>query len=117
MTKRRNYQAQADRWFSKYIRARDERCQNCGSADYLQCAHLISRRYKSIRTSSSNAVALCRGCHVKFTHRPLEWEEWIIERFGEDYYRELKRQALSVDLAKAVDWKFEAEYWKELANG
>ena len=116
-TQKKDYQKQADTHFSKYVRLRDGQCQNCGTADNLQCAHLISRRYKSIRTSASNAVALCRSCHVFFTHRPLEWAQWIVDRFGQDYYDRLIRQALDTDLAKSVDWKWEADYWKEQASG
>ena len=114
MAARRNYRKQADKWFSLWIRHRDGKCRDCGSTDYLQCAHLVSRRYKNIRTSASNAVALCRGCHMKFTHRPLEWEQWIIDEFGCEHYDALKRQALDHDLAKQVDWSCEAAYWKQL---
>ena len=52
--------ARADRHFSKYIRNRDGECQNCGATEYLQCAHIHSRGYKSIRVDERNAVALCR---------------------------------------------------------
>ena len=51
MSKRRsNYMAQADVLFSRMIRERDGSCRRCGSVDHLQCAHIISRSYKSIRT-------------------------------------------------------------------
>ena len=116
MTQRRNYRTQADRWFSKWIRNRDGACRECGTVANLQCAHIISRSYKSIRTSASNAVTLCREHHVYFTHRPLEWEEWVVAEFGRDYYESLRKQALDHDLAKKVDWSFEAAYWKGLCE-
>ena len=100
---RRNYQEQADKLFSQHIRNRDQRCQNCGTFDRLQCAHLISRSYKSIRTDEENAVALCSSCHTYFTHRPLEWLEWIEVEFPGRYER-LRVKALAYS---SVDWKGE----------
>jgi len=107
--KRQNYMKRADQAFSKYIRLRDGKCQACGATEYLQCAHIITRSYKAIRVVEDNAVALCRSCHVKFTHRPLEWREWV-----EDHYpgrwEALKAEALKYS---KVDWKFQARYWTE----
>jgi len=112
--KRANFMKQADQHFSKYIRHRDQTCQantteNCTETTQLQCAHIISRSYKPIRTNPANAVALCASCHVYYTHRPLEWEDWCSRRFGALYMARLKTQATS---GERVDWKFEAEYWK-----
>ena len=69
----------ADRAFSLYIRGRDKVCYDCGEPDpkVLQCAHIISRRYHAIRWSDDNAVALCRSCHMHYTHHPLEWMGWV----------------------------------------
>lgn len=82
----------ADDLFAKYIKLRDRTCQDCGKAEDLQCAHLISRRYNLIRHDPDNAVALCRGCHFKWGLRPLEWENWCRERVN---YDSLRRRALS----------------------
>lgn len=101
--KRSNYMEKADVAFSKMIRERDGACQSCGSRDFLQCAHLISRSYKSIRTNPDNAVALCRSCHTRYTHHPLEWREWVEERFPARWDR-LKEEALRYT---KVDWKQE----------
>jgi hypothetical protein len=49
---------------------------------------------------------------VKFTHRPLEWREWVEERFP-GRWDELKEQALRYE---KVDWKREAKYWAEKAR-
>ena len=109
--KKSNYMRRADQAFSRYIRARDGECVNCGSKDFLQAAHIISRSYKSIRVNPENCVALCRSCHVKFTHRPLEWREWVEDVFP-GRWDELKEQALRYE---RIDWKFQAAYWKEKA--
>lgn len=72
----------ADKLFSLFIRNRDGwACRKCGSVQNIQCAHIVSRRYRATRWSPDNAIALCARDHVKFTYRPLEWEAWIDERF------------------------------------
>lgn len=83
----------ADTIFSKWIR-RDGYCIRCGKTDGLQCAHIVSRRYLSTRWDADNAVSLCSGCHIYMTHRPLEWDVWVIKHMGEEAYAALKRRAL-----------------------
>lgn len=102
---RQNYMARADVLFAAEIKARDGACLNCGSTDYLQCAHIITRSYKSIRVDPDNAVALCRSCHIRFTMRPLEWELWVEERFP-GRLAELREKALAY---RKVNWKDEFE--------
>lgn len=110
MSKRRqNYMKKADASFSQYIKIRDGACLACGSTEYLQCAHLISRSYKSIRTDENNAVTLCRGCHMKYTNKPLEWREWVAIRFP-GRWDELTTKAL---MYEKVDWRFQMIYWAE----
>lgn len=117
--KRRNYMAQADTLFAKIVKARDGHCVKCGSRDYLQCAHIISRDYKSIRCDLGNAMTLCRSCHMHYTHRPLEWEQWVNDTFG-GLYERLKQTALqNIADGVRVDWKAtltdlrdEAERWQ-----
>jgi len=88
----------ADAVFSQYIRHRDGRCMKCGSGERLQCAHIISRRYRGPRWDTGNAVCLCARCHTYYEHRPLEWQDewsdWDIRR------------------REALDWSGD---WRELA--
>lgn len=107
--KRQNYMHRADASFARYIKIRDGACLACGSTEFLQCAHLISRSYKSIRTDEDNAVALCRSHHTYFTYHPLEWREWVAVRFP-GRWDSLTAKAL---LYEKVDWKHEARYWNE----
>lgn len=109
---RRNWMKQADDAFSKFIRARDGACLSCGTTDYLQCAHIHSRSYKSIRTNPDNAIALCRGCHKRFTDRPIEWRLFIDE-LQPGVWEDLADIALRYE---KVDWKAEAAYWKSQAE-
>lgn len=65
-----------DELHSLHIRLRDRnRCRLCGSTSNVQCAHLISRRYKACRWSEENCWALCHGCHMRYTHDPLGWDD------------------------------------------
>ena len=60
----------------------------------LQCAHGFSRRYEATRWTIGNAWALCAGCHVFYTHRPLEWDEWLRRRMGLERYEAMRELAL-----------------------
>ena len=86
--------AKADALFSLVVRSPGV-CANCGSHDYLQCAHGFSRRYRAVRWDEGNAWCLCRNCHFYFTGRPHEWEEWMQSRLGYEAYRDLQKRALS----------------------
>lgn len=107
--RRQNWMKQADVLFAKFVKERDQLCLNCGSVDYLQCAHLITRAYKSIRVNPKNAVALCRRCHIFYTHRPLEWDLWVEEHFP-GRLAELRQLALKYE---RVDWRAEVAAFKE----
>lgn len=60
----------------------------------LQCAHIISRRYRATRwlLNPLNAMPLCMAHHVYYTHHPLEFQE-LCEMQGVNYEL-LRKQAL-----------------------
>lgn len=94
-TKKPKYDAKtADKMFSLIIR-KVGKCFKCESTFNLQCAHIISRRYHSVRWSLDNAVCLCSKCHVFYTYRPLEWDKFIIEKFGGRKWLDLRSRALT----------------------
>lgn len=94
---RTSLKKKADRAFAVAIKARDgDRCVECGSRDFVQCAHIVSRRYMATRYDPDNAVALCRSHHMKYTVRPLEWRCWVEGRFGDGHLRKLELKALIV---------------------
>jgi len=93
---------EADKLFSLIIRSPGF-CTECGTTENLQCAHGFSRRYRSIRWNEANAFCLCRGCHMRFTHRPLEWDDWIRGRWGDDLYAWLRSAALDITTKVDVD--------------
>ena len=85
---------QADALFGKLIRSPGF-CVTCGSTDTIQCAHGFSRSYRSVRWDFRNAFAQCRSCHFHFTNHPLEWDDWLRDKWGADLYAEMKALALS----------------------
>lgn len=62
----------------------------------LQCAHIVSRRYRTVRWHEGNAMPLCAGAHRYFTDRPLEWERFVRDYLPGDTFSALKEQALQV---------------------
>lgn len=111
MKKRVNYMAQADTLFSLWIRQRDEICQYDDPGHIcrgrLQCAHIHSRRYHTLRLDDRNAVALCEGAHLYFTHRPIEWMTWVESRSPGLYHQLAQEAAESLRRGEKVDWRSE----------
>lgn len=94
---------ECDRLFSRLIRSAGY-CYRCSSTHQLQCAHIVSRSYLSVRWNRKNALCLCSSCHVFFTYHPLEWSFFIDYEFP-GRFAELRELALSyqkVDLAAVL---------------
>ena len=91
-TPRKKLEKKADALFRDIVKS-DGICEKCGSREFLQCAHVVSRSYKQVRWDFNNAYCLCRKCHVSFTHHPLEWEDWVVEQMGRSSYQMLKDKA------------------------
>lgn len=66
----------ADVMMGDAVKAEERCCRKCGSQRDLQWAHVHRRSYLAIRWDRDNSMALCSVCHLRYTHRPLEWEEW-----------------------------------------
>lgn len=60
----------------------------------LQWCHGFSRSYHAVRWDPRNSWAMCQGCHFYFTIRPLEWDQWMLDKLG-DEYQPLRQLALT----------------------
>lgn len=85
-----------DEMFARIVRA-PGKCWHCGGFTAIQCAHLLSRSYRSVRWDEENAVPLCRSCHVRYTHRPVEWHLVLERRFGREQMDRLRHRAIQYD--------------------
>lgn len=97
---------EADRLSSLIVRTRG-RCEartvaKCPSGP-LQNAHGFSRSYKAVRYDERNLFCLCQGCHKHYTDRPIEWNDWLLERWGADLYAEMRALALTHRVPKYPD--------------
>jgi hypothetical protein len=100
--------AKADKLFSEIIRSIGE-CENCYSTEWLQCAHIISRRYSNTRTDLRNAFCLCAKCHRKYTDHPREFSKFITDTWAQEYYEDIYRKSQEVG---KINWDDEAERLK-----
>ena len=82
----------ADDLFSKIVRSRGE-CVKCGSTDFLQTAHIISRRFSNTRCDEDNAFCACARCHHYWTDHPVDFGIFVIETIGEDAYADLLKRS------------------------
>lgn len=93
---------ECDRLFSVIIRDRGF-CEVDGRHNgNLQCMHGFSRRYLATRWDERNAFCGCAAHHMQFTHDPIRWDLWLLDRWGVQLYTELREQALSTDKTDLV---------------
>lgn len=86
-----------DAEFRIEIIARDRICQRCGKGatqGQLQCAHIYSRRYKSIRWDMDNALTLCAGCHFYVHQNPVEFAFWFERKYPDRLARLQEKKKL-----------------------
>ena len=87
---------QADIWFSKVVRARDQWCMSCGKTENLQAMHIVGRRNKAVRWSLDNAVTGCAGCHRYYTENPLAFHDWLRTLLGDGHLEMLREKAREI---------------------
>ena len=81
---------QADIWFSKAVRLRDQKCLHCHKADRLECAHIYGRANKRVRWAMPNCIALCHYCHRHFTSMPIAFHDWLDKELGTPHMDKLR---------------------------
>jgi hypothetical protein len=114
---------QADKWFSLCVRERAEwSCESCQKHyqqgdQGLDCAHIYSRRHKSTRHHSDNAVALCVGCHRRYSGNPLDFAKWVETKLGTARLEMLwERREAAIKYNKALDKEISSHYKAEFAR-
>ena len=79
------YRDKADELFSQYIRLRDGKCLKCGKTTSLQCSHIEGRRNMRLRFDPMNAITLCAGCHLFWSHKePRQFVAWLEKNFSKN---------------------------------
>jgi len=95
-------ESKLDAIFSQIMRSRGK-CDFCGRGRehgvVLQCAHGFSRRYRGTRWTEEANFCLCSGCHMKFTHDPIGWDDYMQATWGEEKYNRLRAQAQAITKA------------------
>lgn len=82
---------ECDRMARQVVLERDKHtCQRCGTTEAVQWAHILTRSELSIRWNPLNSLALCAGCHVYMTHRPVEWMDWVDAHYDENRIDKLR---------------------------
>lgn len=97
---RTSQKKKADDLFRKIIRSRGH-CEAAGwdrlrCGGVLQTAHIVPRRYLSVRWDEENAYCMCAAHHTYFTYFPLAWERFRDSRLGA-FYLVLRARAEAAD--------------------
>ena len=64
-------------WKRMVMERDDWTCQNCGTNQHLDAAHIVPRTVKATRDDVANGVTLCRNCHVWYTQCPQMWTTFV----------------------------------------
>lgn len=91
------------------------RCERCGSAANLQCAHIVGRSFAWTRTDENNAWCLCASCHAHLGNEPFEHVQFAIKTHGEEGYELLRLKARD-GINRKFDWDAEVLRLRALAE-
>jgi len=105
--------------FSKYIRLRDclnttgtlgmGRCCTCGNVFpfiKLQAGHFLPGRRNSVLFDERNCHAQCIGCNTFGRGKPIEYREFMKEKYGEKVIEELEQKAKQTVKFTITDLKY-----------
>jgi len=102
----RGDKGKCDKLVRQILLTQHSRCERCGSEEWLQVSHIISRRYSATRCDLDNVQLLCAKCHRRFTDWPREFSHWITQSIGSEKYDELSAKANQVT---KMDWTAERQ--------
>lgn len=115
--------SKADKLCAAYIKSIN-RCEASGwrknkdgspskCSSRYEWAHIITRGCQKLRHDPRNSLCLCNVCHRWFTMHPLEFAEFVNERFN-GRYDELRLESNQPKKGSADEWFGKwIEYYKE----
>ena len=65
-------------------------CAWCKKTEGLECCHIFSRRYRSVRWDLDNLICLCHAHHFYAHSNPVLFAEFVKEYLGRYRYNQLK---------------------------
>lgn len=101
----KTWKNKCDTVFSKVIR-KIGYCQwpQCNKTENLQCSHIHSREFVSVRWDLKNAFCFCAGHHLYYWHKhPIMAAEVAKTLLGEYEYSELNYRAQKLKCNLTVD--------------
>ena len=102
-----------DKLVSKIVRSHGK-CERCGKRENLQCCHIFSRTYRSLRWSLDNLLCLCAGCHHWGHKNPILFTEFVREHLGEDNYELLKENYRAITKLTIQDLEIKLKVLEEM---
>ncbi len=115
----------ADKWFSKYIRARDADesgyliCISCGEPVHWKKAdagHFIKRQYKSVRFNEKNVNGQCRKCNWLLQGNDIEYAKGLIKKWGPGIIEKLELMKNRTLPMGRFELKHIADYYRDRFN-
>lgn len=80
-------------WSQKIHEIWHEKCAMCGSGYSLSPHHgIVKRKFRSTRWEIRNGFLLCIQHHALAENNPIFFKNWVIKRFGQSYFDEIRRQ-------------------------
>lgn len=115
---RKNLVAQADKYFSAWVRERDrvefgDHCSLCQRNLATCAAHLISRTKHSVRWDPLNVYAQCAPCNFRHEHHSQYYTSWWVARHGVEAYQELFRKSNKIAKFSRQDLEDMIQRYKE----
>jgi len=115
----------ADKWFSKFIRARDAdnngviRCISCGQPVHWKKAdagHFIKRQHMSLRFNEKNVNGQCRGCNWLKQGNDINYAIGLEKKYGPGIIEELELAKRNTLHLGQFELKLIAEHYRGKFN-
>jgi hypothetical protein len=107
--------AKADKYFSLFIRKRDEGkpCITCGRYTKLDCGHFLSRRHEATRYDEKNSHGQCIKCNRFEYGNQYEHAKAIDRLYGDGTADELYLKSKMFCKRNMYDYEQIAKYYKD----